>query len=254
MRFGKILLLAALVIASSSLQSAVTEGVITDIPAGAMPVPATPVPLPRKGQIEYALQSGDDGMVLARTVHEWQHDGKHYVINGEMQAVGLIALFKRGKVVQRSEGMIEKGLVFKPLKFRLDRGNGKVESGVLDWQRMVATVQDGRAFPITPGIQDGLSIFYQLGRGAMPAEGLEMDMVSGRKVERYTFDWLGEETVSVPAGEYRAWHVRIRATSGDRDLREVWLGTAAKLPVKIRTVDRDGTVLVMKVEKIRFAQ
>ena len=251
MRFGKTLLLAILVIASTSLHAAGAEISRVDAAAEAVPVPATPTPLPREGQIQYALQAGDNGIVLARTVQEWHRDGEHYVISGEMQAVGLAALFKREKVVQRSEGSID-GLTLKPLRFRLDRGDGDIESAAFDWKRMVATMTDKREWAITRGAQDGLSIFYQVGRGALPAEGLEMDMASGRKVERYAFDWLGEETVSVPAGEYRAWRVRIRATSGDRDLKEVWLGTAAKLPVKIRTVDRKGQVLVMVAEKIRF--
>ena len=253
MRFCKALLLAILIIVSASLYAADVETGRVDASVEVVPVPATPTPLPRKGQIQYALQAGDNGMILARTVHEWHRDGEHYVLSGEMQAVGVVALFKREKVVQRSEGTID-GLVLKPLRFRLDRGDGDVESAAFDWKRMVATMTDKREWPITRGTQDGLSIFYQVGRGAMPADGLEMDMASGRKVERYAFDWRGEETVSVPAGEYRAWRVRIRATSGDRDLKEVWLGTAAKLPVKIRTVDRKGQVLVMMAEKIRFEQ
>lgn len=253
MRFGRILLPAMLVIASASLHAADAETGRVEEPVEAVAVPATPVPLPHTGQIQYALQAGDNGMIVARIVQEWHRDGERYVISGEMQAVGLVALFKREKVVQRSEGTIN-GLLLKPLHFHLDRGDGDIESAALDWKRMVATMTDKREWPITRGAQDGLSIFYQVGRGALPAEGLEMDMASGRKVERYAFDWRGEETVSVPAGEYRAWRVRIRATSGDRDLKEVWLGTAAKLPVKIRTVDRKGTVLVMVAEKIRFEQ
>lgn len=253
MRFGGILLPALLVIASATLHAAGAETGRVEAPVEAIPVPATPAPLPRTGQIQYALQAGDNGMIVARIVHEWHHDGERYVISGEMQAVGLVALFKHEKVVQRSEGTID-GLALKPLRFHLDRGDGDIESAAFDWKRMVATMTNKREWAIKRGVQDGLSIFYQVGRGALPAEGLEMDMTSGRKVERYAFDWRGEETVSVPAGEYRAWRVRIRATSGDPDLKEIWLGTAAKLPVKIRTVDRKGTVLVMVAEKIRFEQ
>ncbi len=247
-------MLAVLIIASGSLHCAVTETGRAEASAEAAPLPATSTLLPRDGRIEYALQAGDKGMILARTVHEWHHDGNHYVISGEMQAVGLVALFKREKVVQRSEGIIDRNGL-KPLRFRLDRGDGDIQSGSLDWRHMTATVTDKRELPITRGTQDGLSIFYQVGRGPVPSEGLEMDMVSGRKVERYAFDWRGEETISVPAGEYRAWRVRIRATSGDPDLKEVWLATtAAYLPVKIRTVDRKGEVLVMVAEKVRFDQ
>lgn len=254
MRYGRTLLLALLVIASAPLHCAVTEAGRADASVESVSLPATSTPLPRSGRIEYALQAGDKGMILARTVHEWHHDGKHYVLSGEMQAVGLAALFKRDKVVQRSEGLIDRNGL-KPVRFRFDRGAGDIQSVALDWRRMTATVTDKRELPITRGTQDGLSIFYQAGRGPVPAEGLEMDMVSGRKVERYAFDWRGEETIAIPAGEYRAWRVRIRATSGDPDLKEVWLATsAAYLPVKIRTVDRKGEVLVMVAEKIRFDQ
>lgn len=247
MRHGRAFLLALLVFTGGIGPCAGAESA----PADATPVSAAP--LPRKGKIQYAVQAGDQGMTIARTVHEWHHDGGHYVLSGEMEAVGLVALFKREKAVQRSEGNIDRNRL-QPLRFHLDRGNGKIENAALDWKRMIAVVNDKREWPIARGAQDGLSIFYQIGRGPIPAEGLEMDMVSGRKVERYAFDWLGEETISVPAGEYRAWRVRIRATSGDRDLKEVWLGTAANLPVKIRTVDRKGEVLVMVAEKIGFDQ
>lgn len=250
MRYGQTLLLAALMAASHLLPCALAQ---TDRVDPVAPLFAAPAPLPREGRIQYAVQMGDKGMTLARTVHEWHHDGNRYVLRGEMEAVGLAALFKQAKVVQQSEGSLDKdGL--KPVHFRLDRGGGDIESALLDWKRMIAIVKDKREAPFTRGAQDGLSIFYQIGRGAIPSAGLEMDMVSGRKVERYAFDWRGEETVSVPAGEYRAWRVRIRATSGDPDLKEVWLGTSANLPVKIRTVDRKGEVLVMVAEKIRFEQ
>ncbi|MFY9328059.1 MAG: DUF3108 domain-containing protein [Georgfuchsia sp.] len=254
MKFRTIFLQGLLILASGFIHCAGAEtGLVGAATETAPVVSKSSTPLPRDGQIEYALQAGDKGMTLARIVHKWHLDGNSYVLSGEMKAVGLVALFKRGKVTQRSEGTIDStGL--KPKSFRLDRGNGDIESASLDWRQMTATVTDKRQWPITKGTQDGLSIFYQIGRGAMPTEGLEMDMVSGRKVERYAFDWRGEETVSVPAGEYRAWRVRIRATSGDRDLKEVWLATTANLPVKIRLVDRKGEVLVMVAEKIGFEQ
>jgi hypothetical protein len=97
-----------------------------------------------------------------------------------------------------------------------------------------------------------LSMYYQLVLLA-PASGvLDIPIATGRKLENYRFEILGEEAVALPAGERRATRVRIR--SGN-DTIELWLGVGKGadmrgLPLKIRFTDRKGEIFDQLAEDI----
>ena len=87
-------------------------------------------------------------------------------------------------------------------------------------------------------------MYYQLVL-LSPLQGqVEMPIATGRKLETYRFEVLGEETLTLPSGERRGLHVRTRSGS---DTIELWLRTgeaaaARGLPLKIRFIDRKGEI------------
>ena len=90
-------------------------------------------------------------------------------------------------------------------------------------------------------------------RRKLSGEGFIMAVATGRKVERYAFEWLGEEELTLKPGRFHTWHVRVRAASGGKDTTEVWLGKeVAGLPVKIRNTDRKGDVFDQVAEQIEY--
>jgi hypothetical protein len=89
-----------------------------------------------------------------------------------------------------------------------------------------------------------LSMYYQLVLLAPRSGAVEMPIATGRKLAKYRFDVLGEETLSFPAGERQTVHIRTR--SGNDNI-EMWLPIGASeeargMPLKIRIIDRKGEI------------
>ena len=208
-------------------------------------VPAAPTPasiaLPGKGRVRYTITRGEGGFVVGQATHTWEHDGFAYKLQSVTETTGLAAVFKPARVVQSSQGEVTaEGL--KPREFRHERVNG-LDTANFDWTRRVVAYA-GREDSVAVGAQDMLSMYYQLVLLAPKGGALELPIATGRKLENYRFEVLGEETVALPSGERRA--VRLRTRSGN-DTIELWLGVGKDadtrgLPLKIRFIDRKGEI------------
>jgi len=191
--------------------------------------------------VRYVITRGEGGFVVGQTVHTWEHDATAYKLQSVAETTGLAALFKPARVVQTSQGeLTAQGLM--PREFRHERVGG-VDSASFDWQRRVVAYA-GREDSLPAGTQDMLSMYYQLVLLAPRSGTLEMPIATGRKLESYRFEVLGEEPLTVPAGDRRAWHLKTR--SGN-DSIELWIdaGKGAEmrgLPLKIRFTDRKGEI------------
>lgn len=222
------------------------------VPAVVAEAPEEAPPLPKKGRIRFSLVRGLGGFVVGQSIHEWQHDGRRYALTATSETTGLAALFKPAKVVQASEGGFRNGEL-RPSSFRFDRGGGDVETANFDWVAGQVALGNGQVVPIGGGAEDGLSMIYQLMQAAQKGQEFVMPVATGRKVERYGFEWLGEEVLDLKAGQFHAWHVRVRSVGGSLDTIEVWLGREVLgLPVKIRQTDRKGEVFDLLAEEINF--
>lgn len=215
-------------------------------PAGDMTLePAAPVPantaLPGRGRLRYVITRGEGGFVIGQAIHSWEHDGFRYTLKSLTETIGLAAVFRPAQVFQSSEGDItEDGL--RPREFRHERA-GSIDRASFDWlHRFVAYA--GRRESIVGGTQDMLSMYYQVVLLAPRSGVIEMPIATGRKLETYRLEVLGEETLALPGGARRALHLRTR--SGN-DMIDLWLRTgdgavARGLPLKIRFTDRKGEI------------
>jgi len=147
-------------------------------------------------------------------------------------------LFKRVDVVHTSTGDVVNGNL-RPREFTIERDGQVAESAAFDWIEGQEVWLKERHFPLEPGTQDMLSLFCEL--SLMPVDGpsLSIPVVTGKKVERYEFAVLGEETLATPMGDQPAVHLRYRGEGSETT--DVWLGLHfARLPIRIRYVDRKG--------------
>ncbi len=210
--------------------------------------PAAPVPvaisLPGKGRVRYVITKGEGGFVVGQTTHTWEHDGFSYTLRSITETTGLAALFKPAKVLQESKGEVTvDGL--RPREFRHERVNG-LDTASLDWAtQSLAYAGQKEALPM--GTQDMLSMYYQLVL-KKPRVSAEIPIATGRKLERYRFEVLGEEGFATPKGERRALHYR---TKSGNDSIELWIATEGDgLPLKIRFIDRKGEIFDQVAEDI----
>jgi hypothetical protein len=210
------------------------------------PEPAAPVPaktaLPGKGSLRYVITRGEGGFVIGQAIHSWEHDGFRYRLKSLTETTGLAAVFKPAQVFQSSQGEVtDDGL--RPGEFRHERAGG-IDTGELRLAGAASSPMAPAAKRSSAGTQDMLSMYYQLVLLAPVSGTLEMPIATGRKLENYRFEVLGEEVLALKSGDRRALHVRTR--SGD-DTIELWLrigpgGAARGLPLKIRFIDRKGEI------------
>ena len=217
-------------------------------PVAAVPEPApepvlappAPVPhsaLPGRGRVRYAITRGESGFVVGQTVHTWEHDGLAYKAQSVAETTGLAALFKPARVVQSSAGeLTAEGL--QPHEFRHERVAG-LDTASFDWTRRVVAYA-GREETIVPGTQDMLSMYYQVVLLAPRSGAVDVPIATGRKLESFRIEVLGEEPLALPTGERRA--MRLRTRSGN-DSIELWIVPGMRgLPAKIRFTDRKGEI------------
>lgn len=189
--------------------------------------------------IKYAVTMGEGGLVIGQAVQEFQNDGTTYLLRSTTETTGLARLFKRVDLVHTSRGdVVDGGL--RPLEFRIERDGAPAESALFDWSQGQVWLGE-RHFDLEPGAQDMLSMFCQLALTPVDGPTLSLPVVTGKKVERYEFKVLGEESLTTPMGEQPTVHLRTQGSG--TEATDVWLGlNYARLPLRIRHVDRRGEV------------
>lgn len=219
------------------------------VPPAAVVEPAAPVPvrigLPGKGRVRYLITRGEGGFVVGQAVHTWEHDGLVYKVQSVTETTGLAALFKPARVLQASRGEVTaEGL--RPLEFRHERVGG-LDTAAFDWGRRVVAYA-GREEGVAVGAQDMLSMYYQLVLLAPKSGAVDLPIATGRKLENYRFEVLGEEALVLPAGERRTTHLRTRSGG---DTIELWIAADLRgLPLKIRFTDRKGEIFDQSADEI----
>lgn len=226
-------------------------------------VAASHFSLPRRGSVRFRVMRGEHGLVVGQSVHHWNHDGQNYVLNSVTETTGLIALFKPVRAIWLSQGAIgAQGL--QPHEFRTEKNGVRGDAAGFDWQSMTLSLSGGsqRTVRLMPGSQDVLSMFYQLGTmlpalqqhvQAVEQDGFRLYVTTGRKLEEYHFQWLGEESRTLKRlGEQPAVHLRVLAGEQTIDL---WLGENLRgLPLQIRYTDGKGDSFDQVADEIEFEE
>ena len=185
-------------------------------------------------------------------------DGR-YTYNSTSAVGGFLSWLRKEHVRESSRGRMSAGRV-RPDEYHFhrtgDRGNRLVRVS-FDWQnnQAVNTV-DGKAWQmdIQPGTLDKLvvqiAIMQQLGTG--PSD-LEFSIADGGRPKRYSIIIHGEETVSVPAGEFDTLMIEQQAENTQRKTI-LWAAPAlGYLPVKIQREENSGAVYYSVLENVSLS-
>lgn len=205
-------------------------------------------PLPTRFTMHYTIRYG---VASGEQTLKWQSDGEKYVLTSEAQATGLVALFYRGRFVQESRGRITAtGLV--PEEFIDQRGDRR-ERVVFDGAggRLVRHPAQGepQTLPAPEGIQDAVSVFFQIAATAPPVPRQTLPVMVGKRVREYVFSPAGEVTLDTPMGALRTVHL-VRAPHPDGRF-EAWLAVDHHyLPVRILRTDEKGNEIELAIRRI----
>jgi len=216
----------------------------------------SPIPLPERAEISYILYKGSDGFAVGKAQHTWKRDGTHYTIDQIAEASGIVSLFYSGRHVQISQGEITPhGL--RPASYWVQRGQkaDKTDTAQFDWENMRLTLGTGgdtRTVLLPDGTQDLLSFLYQLAFSPpQPGENTQLPITTGRKLDNYGYQSLGEEMTETHLGTIKTQHIGQVRQPGE-ETTEIWLATEYHyLPVKIRFTDKQGGVMEQTATAIK---
>lgn len=194
-------------------------------------------PLPRRIDMEYRISIGP---ASGRQNVVWINEGERYTVTSVTAATGFASLIYSGRFVQTSRGQVTpRGLV--PEAFWDQRGD-KHSSARFDQGQLTLTPSSGapRHFTYPDGVQDALSLLFQLALTAPPPEGpVAYTVFNGKKLRDYAYEVRGEETLETALGPLRTLHLARRMNSDGRF--EVWLAIDRHyLPVRVLRVDDSG--------------
>lgn len=235
----------------SIVQGAPLPAAIPVVPAAG--VSSAPAGLPRRGRILFSVTKGDQGFVIGQSLHQWSHDGSRYTLSSVTETTGLAALVRAVRVKWLSEGeIVQSGL--RPFAFRVERNGTVGDSARFDWGALKLLLSGGmqREVELIDGTQDMFSWFYQFSTQfpVLPNGHREIVVTTGRKLERYSLDVVGEEKLHFRKADWRALHLRTNAGS---QVIDVWLGLELRgLPIKIRFTDAKGESFDQIVEEMEF--
>ena len=207
----------------------------------APPHPPPPARLPPPTRLAFDVSGQAKKFAYnARAELLWQHDGSRYEARQEVSA------FLVGTRTQRSVGAITaQGLL--PEKFS-DKSRSEQAAHFDYAQGRVTFSANTPQAPASPGVQDRLSVFIQLGAllaadpgRFVPGTQITLTTVSARSADRWTFTIEGPETLDLPSGATPALKLQ-RLPRKDYDQKaELWVAPAlGYLPVRIKLTQANG--------------
>jgi hypothetical protein len=229
----------------------VAAGTVQASGVGASGASLPPANVPPSVQLTYAVTALSKGSTYNGSGQlDWQHDGQTY----QARLTAKVLIFT--VLSQTSEGQLtDKGLV--PDRFTDSRRSARAAH----FDRSTGKVRFSNNAPdaaLVPGMQDRLSIFFQLSSlfGARPdayseGQNLRLPVSSVDASEIWLFQVGPQAAERLPAGEIPTQKLtRSPRKEFDRKV-EVWLAPAiAHLPVRLRITEQNGDFVDMKLDEL----
>jgi len=185
-------------------------------------------------------------------------ENDRYTLISSTRAIGLFALFKSGKIIVRSNGLIEsQGL--RPLAFSADNENNKHDHkhAEFDWntKKILLTLNNNLSTLDLPDrTQDRLSAMYQFMFIPPHSSSFVFNMLNGSYMLQLNFDVVQGPQVKTPAGEFATLYLDNKAR-GTKDRTEIWLATKSfNIPCKMIVTDPDGGKITQLLSSLSFVQ
>lgn len=182
-----------------------------------------------------------------------QDDGT-YVYESQSQSSGVLAIFLKDRVTERSRWQITDDTV-RSIEYLYERTGGSKTRHVrlaFDWESMIVTNNvdgDPWKMPLLPGAMDKL--LYQLAVMRDLRAGkrkLIYDVADGGKIKSYEFDIDGEEFIETQIGKLKS--IRVTRNRDDR-ITTIWCAAEyGFIPVQIEQFEENHGLLRLTIESI----
>ncbi len=187
---------------------------------------------------------------FARGSLVWQHDGRQYQARYE---IGMPLL---GSRVQTSQGALT-ALGLAPTRFG-DKHKTELAAHFERDKGVISFSANTPSSPLLPGAQDRLSLFMQLAAQLAaepqrypPGTQIDLQTVSAREAEMWSFKVEGTEQVSLPLGDLPALRLRRLPRREFDQLIDLWFAPSLSfLPVRIRLQQANGDVADQRAKSV----
>ena len=185
----------------------------------------------------------------------YTRDEDRYTLSSVWTPVGLLAILKPEKIFIESSGLVDKqGLQPLLLNHRRELDKNKNSRAEFDWNNKQLTLihqAQRTVVPLPAKTQDRLSVMYQfMFLPLQNAAALDFPMTNGEKLDNYHYAITHNQTIKVPAGEFKATHLDSQAKPGERRT-EIWLATQYNnLPCKMTITEANGDQLTQVLSKL----
>ena len=188
-----------------------------------------------------------------------QADGE-YVYLSETRTVGLLALFRKDHIVEKSTWHFAAGQL-QPMLYSYEHTGGKKDRDVIvkfDWpNRRIINSINGSSWhmPIQAYIMDKLlyqlAIMYDLEKGK---RNISYTIADGGKIKNYDFELVGEDQLTTPIGEFSALKL-LRHKPNSRRKTVIWCARElGYMPVKVENVENNGRETTAIIEALTGKQ
>ena len=179
-------------------------------------------------------------------------ENMQYRLRWLTKGTGVMALLFP-ELLQTSDGEVTKsGLQPNNYLYRFGSKADKMRSASFDWQSKTVNLQTAKGTKtedLPEGTQDLLSFMYQF-MHVPPLQHMQVPIVNGKKLRVYDYSFEGEEQVNSALGELKTIHI-LHSGSNEEEKTELWLAIDYQyVPVKIRKIDSDGSVVEMLATRI----
>jgi hypothetical protein len=208
---------------------------------------------PQHVQIDFSVNSGSMHLGDGRDV--LQHDGKQYSVVSDSKTIGLAAILYKMNIHRESSGLITKGGL-RPLHFQEERTRKPKRAADFDWEARQLKLTDGETVTtvaLPDNSFDQTSFAYAFAFRSPDEELPPVHLTDGRKLSDYKYQMVGKEKIKTPIGDLETLHFQKVRDADDKRGFEVWLAVEHHyLPVQIRYIEKDGTVLDSTVTAISY--
>ena len=234
------------------LAAAATSPPVAKAALPAIAASAVPFEWPPSTRLSYRLRGDYRGPVEGSASVEWLREGSRYQVHLETSIGPVLSrnitsegeLTANGLAPRRFTGE-QKVLFRSPRRWQLRFGADKL------------VLADGKEVPMMAGAQDEASQFVQLTwlfttqpERLKVGRSVEMPLAISRKLERWTYDVVAEETLPFSFGPVTAFHLKPRSAASGGDLTpEIWIAPSLQyLPVRILIRDDKGNWIDLSLE------
>ncbi len=212
---------------------------------------------PPRFEAVYSLHT--KGIKVAEMTRELETAvGGGFVFRSETVATGLVGLFRREHVTERSHWEFA-GDQVQPLLYRYERSGGKRDRVVSvdfdpDKSEVLNTYNDKTwRMAVPDGVLDKLLYQLVMMRDlATAADGTySYAIADGGKVKTYRYETRGSEAVETPLGTFEAVIIERNSESSAKRTR-IWCARALNyLPVRVEHRDKKGNETVARLESLQ---